>query len=1021
MFEELDDSWEAESSEEPDIPGSYCMFMKSEDSMENPPQFRHGLHPTLGPIHTERSPEPSCVSMKSDFSRELPLYFRDSNTKMSPIHTERSESSEPSCVSMKSDFSRELPIYFRDSYTKMSLIPTERSESPEPSCVSMKSDFSRELPLYFRGFYTKQSEKQDKAFNSEIINHLDSVFMDVEHKVISLVKTELKRFKKVLCSHYSACSKEEKKDEEDQSTFREGALKITLHVLNSMNQTGLAKILQTKLAPVCQKNFKIKLKTKYKRLNEGIVMQGHSKLISDIYTELYITAGESGEVNNEHEVRQIETAFRRLATQDTAIKCHDIFKGLPGEDELIRTVLTKGVAGIGKTVSVHKFILDWADGKANQDIQFIFPLPFRELNLLKEKKLSLMGLLHHFFTETKEFGSLDCADYKVLFIFDGLDECRLPLDFQKNESLCSATEATSLDVLLTNLIKGNLLPSALLWITSRPAAANQIPPECVDQVTEVRGFNDHQKEEYFRKRISDQSLAKRIITHIKSSRSLYIMCHLPVFCWISATVLERLLNEEEMQEIPKTLTQMFTHFLIFETKQKNLKYHGKYETDPQQARETILALGKLAFQELAKGNLIFYEDDLTECGINVKELAVYSGVCTQVFREEFGLFMGKVYCFVHLSIQEFLAALYVFLSFSIHRENPPGVKVQQTSDLADLLYEKTQTDLLKRAVDKAINSENGHLDLFVRFLLGLSVKSNQTLLQGLQSPLRSSSHSSEEVAQHIKKKIREKPAPEKSINLFYCLNELNDLSLMQEVQKYVHSKDHHSLSEVRLTPVQWSALVFALLNSEKELDEFKLSKYGKSDEYVLRLQPVIKASRKAELCNGDLTEKSCIALASALGSSTSSLRELNMSKNCLHDSGVKKLCFGLMNPHCKLETLKLIDCELTRKSCVYLASVLMSKSSNLKELALSCNELCDPGVKLLTDALRKPQCKLETLNLYNCKVTDEGCAYLASALRSNTSCLRELNLGRNELGESETQKLSAFLEDPSHKLKNLLL
>ncbi|KAK3517179.1 hypothetical protein QTP70_000772 [Hemibagrus guttatus] len=146
-------------------------------------------------------------------------------------------------------------------------------------------------------------------------------------------------------------------------------------------------------------------------------------------------------------------------------------------------------------------------------------------------------------------------------------------------------------------------------ITSRQAAADQIPSECVHQVTEVRGFNDPQKEEYFRKRISDQSLANNIITHLKSLRSLYIMCHIPVFCWISATVLERMMGEAESGKIPKTLTQMYTHFLIIQTYIIREMYSKKQESD----EEMLLKLGQLAFQQMKKGNLFFYEKDLREC------------------------------------------------------------------------------------------------------------------------------------------------------------------------------------------------------------------------------------------------------------------------------------------------------------------------------------------------------------------------------------------------------------------------
>ncbi|XP_076873996.1 NACHT, LRR and PYD domains-containing protein 3-like isoform X2 [Brachyhypopomus gauderio] len=779
-------------------------------------------------------------------------------------------------------------------------------------------------------------------------------------------------------------------------------------------QTGVSsETLSKDLVSVYQQKLKAKLLKKCNRINEGISDHGSSILLNEIFTELYITEGGSGNVNDEHEVRQIETASRRPATQETPIKCNDLFKDKP-----IRTVLTKGVAGIGKTVSVQKFILDWAEGRANQDVRFIFPLPFRELNLIKKEK-NLMDLLDHFFPETKTLPLIDGDADKVIFIFDGLDECRLPLDFQNNESLSDITESTSVDVLLTNLIKGILLPSALLWITSRPAAANQIPPECVDLVTEVRGFSDPQKEEYFRKRISDQSLANTIITHVKSSRSLYIMCHIPVFCWIAATVLERMLDEAESGEIPKTLTQMFTHFLIFHIKHKDRKYHGKIDTDSHQTRKSVLTLGKLAFQQLENGNLIFYEKDLRECGVDVKEVSVYSGVCTQIFRKEALLYLVKVFSFVHLSVQEFLAALYAFLSFISNNTNV--LEHQTTADLHDI-KRSTMSDFLKKAVDKALQSQNGHLDLFLRFLLGLSLESNQTLLRDLLTQTGSSSHSKEETVKYIKEKIRENPSPEKSINLFHCLNELNDHSLVQEVQTYLSRENNLRLSGAFLSPDQWSALVFVLLNSEEELDEFALWKYDPSEECLMRLLPVVTASRKADLSSCSIREEGCAALCSALRSNPSShLRYLNLNNNKPGDSGVKQLSALLEDPHCTLEKLGLSWCSITEEGCAALCSALRSNpSSHLRELNLTDNKPGDSGVKQLSALLEDPHCTLEKLDLSRCSITEEGCAALCSALRSNPSShLRELNLTDNKPGYSGVNQLSALLEDPHCTLEKL--
>ena len=406
---------------------------------------------------------------------------------------------------------------------------------------------------------------------------------------------------------------------------------------------------------------------KFRRVFEGIAKAGQPTDLNDFYTELYITERGSGDVNKEHEVRLIETASRKPAKEETPIKCEDIFKPLPGQDQPIRTIMTTGVAGIGKTILTHKFTLDWAEGKANQDIHFTFPFTFRELNLLKGKEFSLVELLHHFFVETKQAGICRYDRFQVVFILDGLDECRLPLDFQNNQIWTDVTAPTSVDVLLTNLIRGDLLPSARIWITTRPAAANQIPAECVGMVTEVRGFADAQKEEYFMKKFSDETLARKIISHVKKSRSLHIMCHIPVFCWISATVLEDLFTTSQSgEEMPNTVTQMYIHFLRVQSIQGDRKYHGRAETDPHwssKSRKIIVSLGKLAFNQLEKGNLIFYQADLAECGIDIRAASVYSGVFTQIFKEECGLYQDKVFCFVHLSIQEFLAALYVFLSF----------------------------------------------------------------------------------------------------------------------------------------------------------------------------------------------------------------------------------------------------------------------------------------------------------------------------------------------------------------------
>ncbi|XP_029966631.1 NACHT, LRR and PYD domains-containing protein 3-like [Salarias fasciatus] len=710
------------------------------------------------------------------------------------------------------------------------------------------------------------------------------------------------------------------------------------------------------------------LRRRCERVTEGSDEAGGGSLLNRIYTELHITEEHSEELQREPELKLLETAsrkkslhhsaIRKKSLRHSAIRVQDIFKASAQQLRHIRVVVTSGVAGSGKTFSVHKFTLDWAEGLENQDVGVLVVLSFRELNLLGERPYSLLSLLAVFHPTLQKLTAEELDVCRLLFILDGLDESRLSLDFSSSRRLLDVSQQSSVSELLTNLIRGDLLPSARVWITSRPAAAHQIPPTCVDRLTEVRGFTDAQKEEYFRRRLSDEELSSRIISHIQTSRSLHIMCGIPVFCWITATVLEHMLSSEQRGELPQTLTDMYSHFVLVQTHRKKLKYHEGPETGPQELteadRELLLKLGRMALEHLDRGNILFYQEDLEQCGLDVTEASLYSGICTQIFRRESVIFQKAVYSFVHLSVQEFLAAVSMFHCFTSRKRD--ALKTFFGEDHAF----RSLDDLLVVVLEKSVRSGNGHLDLFVRFLHGLSLESNQRLLEGLLGRTEISPEIIQRVIQNLKKVNSEKVSPDRCINIFHCLTEMKDLSVHQEIQEFLKSENR---SEKRLSGIHCSALAYMLQMSDQVLEELDLYNYNTSEEGRFRLIPAVKNCRKAELSSCGLSERICGALSSVLSSQSSNLTHLDLSNNDLQDSGLKLLSSGLESPHCKLEALSLSGCLVSEEGCASLVSAVSSKSSHLRELDLSYNHPGASGVEKLFAAVEDPQCSLETLRV----------------------------------------------------------
>ncbi|XP_040919008.1 NACHT, LRR and PYD domains-containing protein 12-like isoform X2 [Toxotes jaculatrix] len=770
------------------------------------------------------------------------------------------------------------------------------------------------------------------------------------------------------------------------------------------------------------------------------------KSLDKIYTELHIIQGESESVNQKHEIWEIEDkATKKIQTAEgPRINCNDIFKSVPedsvssGQDRregrAIRAVMTKGIAGIGKTVSVKKFILDWADGRANQDLDFIFLLPFRELNLVTDRKLSLETLVREFHPELKNTAITRIfANHKVLFIFDGLDETQLQLNFTTTPRLTDPTEESSVDILVTNLIREHLLPSALVWITSRPGAVKRIPRRHVYQWTEVRGFNDQQKIQYFRKTVENKTVAEKIINYIIMSRSLYIMCHIPIFCWIAAKVFQHLLQkmddiQNETMKIPTTLTEMYTHFLFIQMQVATEKYDNQNESDTDEIfksnEEFIFKLGRMSFEHLTEDKIIFTATDLIKYGIDIDKAGVYCGLCTEIFKEESAFNRKKLYCFVHLTVQEYFAALFVYHSFASKKIDSlslkdyllKGSEEELKSTLDEDPVDLPLHELMEIAMANSAQRKSGELDMFLRFLVGMSLQSTQELLQGLIQ--QTEDHSA--VVEEIRKSLLELDlldcSPERCLNLVHCLIELKDSSLHDKVLKYLKPENH---PETQLSPSQCSALADSILMSNMPLDEFNLKKYRPSAKGIFRLLPAIRNCRRARISGLHLDGWLGQTISSALLMPNSVLTELHLMNGRFYGEAAKILKDGLKNSQAKLEVLSLSGMWLSQSESEDLAEAIKSVISNLRELELSGDILGDSLCFVFSAGLRHP--KLEKLRLNRNHCITKICKELETTFTSNPCYLRELELSYTRFKDSEMENLSSWLRSANCTLEVLSL
>ncbi|KAM9450684.1 NLR family CARD domain-containing protein 3 [Clarias gariepinus] len=700
--------------------------------------------------------------------RELALRRMEWQTVAEGYHVERAASPAPSYESMHSDdwsgqgANNQCRVRLnRRPSSSSSDGSSNSSEKPEEEPIEVEEEILEEQPSDAPPLKPELLVDPSDEHPSLVV---EFAFKTLQSSLQQLSKENFQRFKRILWERYPECFRDRLDsldiiDLVDKILELCGivvSLKITLVVLKEMNLKNVAENLEA----MCKRNkvsyvLKKTLKRKYEYVYEGQSQQEQEILFANVCTDIYITDGGNAAVNSEHEFRQIQDLQEDSRSKKSPLSFTDIFDPEVVEKRHIRTVITKGSPGTGKSFLVQRFILDWVEGRSHQDINFLLPLPFKELNQVTEETIGFMDLICRLYPEMKEVDNLECDGCQVLFICDGFDEYATPIDFRNIAYWCDHNEPAKMNVLIANLIRGNLLYSAYVWVTTRPVAINLIPAECIHQLLEVRGFANEQKEAYFRKTIPNKELAERVVAHIKSCKTLYIMCHLPLFCWVVRRYLERNLQNGEL---PKALTYFYTNLLLV---------HMKMRGQELLSKDFYMKLGMMAFQLLEKGVFKIEKEHWKEYGLVAEDAVVSAGLCMQFYREKFMMYQEKVDCFVHPTMQEYLAALYVFLCFKNQKKN---VLVESQKFKFFQGSKMDLTDLHKSAVDKALQAQNGNYDLFLRFLLGMSVETNQRQLSFLlPSSTGSDQHALEETARYITKI---KVHPDRRENLQRCIDEL---------------------------------------------------------------------------------------------------------------------------------------------------------------------------------------------------------------------------------------------------------
>ncbi|KAM5172757.1 NACHT, LRR and PYD domains-containing protein 3-like [Mantella aurantiaca] len=541
----------------------------------------------------------------------------------------------------------------------------------------------------------------------------------------------------------------------------------------------------------------------------GTTLEPQRFLINERYVNLIVASTDQFRQRLQNELIQTgvkhEECLEKTQTGLEHISPNRLFRWNQQSQCVPHAVMVSGVPGIGKTTLMQKFVNDWVTGKHYQRFAFVFFFRFRDLNRLGGVSLEEMILQQYPYLSQSQIGNILQHPERLLFIFDGLDESIYQMDFR------SSKQRKGFGEIVVSLVRGSLLQGCSVLITSRPTRLASVDIGVFQRIAEILGFLHGDRRIFFHNFFGNEELSEKAFHYVQENDTLYTFCYIPSYCWIICTVLSMCFRaqptntDQLMESLPKTMTQLFVTFVS-----NILTNHSQNIDGGHPARELLTSIGWMAEYGVRNHMIVFDERHLVSFSVrNDKHLF-------SCFMMESGQPPDVDYTFLHLTLQEFFAALAHFIYYD--------------------------PDRLQETLDKAESYKDGRAEICIRFLCGLSDASTRSMLKSHVREL--STQAARHVITWIQKKITNQRSDRSTqgkrdlLSVFYYLHESRNKALVSQCI----GSNKVDFSGVPLNPLDCSVLSF-ILQSCRETEEVNLNSCHIQSEGLRKLIPALQNIR----------------------------------------------------------------------------------------------------------------------------------------------------------------------------------